>query len=55
MGKCVTDVLPQEDAPAIRQHPKNPPSLSPDEKRLYLLKEKARLLDELAKLKFHPA
>ena len=46
----VTDALSQEGARATRLLSKNISTLSPDEKRLYLLKEKARLLDELAKL-----
>jgi len=50
----VTDEVPQDCAPATRLLDKETPSLSPDEKRLYLLKEKARLLDELAKLTLHP-
>ena len=52
---CVTDVLLQECARATRQLFSNPPSLSLDEKRLSLLKEKARLLDELAKLQLNTA
>ena len=45
----IADALPPEGAASTRH-----PSLSPDEKRLYLLKEKARLLDELAKLQLRP-
>jgi len=51
----VTNLLLQKCARATRQLSDDPPCLSPDEKRLYLLKEKARLLDELAKLQLHTA
>ncbi len=53
MRSCVTDLLLRQCARATRQLSSNPPSLSPDEKRLYLLREKARLLDELAKLRLN--
>ena len=51
----VTDLLLQKCARATRQLSTNSPCLSPDGKRLCLLKEKDRLLDELAKLQLHTA
>jgi len=51
----VTNLLLQKCARATWQLSTNPPCLSPDEKRLYLLKERAHLLDELAKLQLNTA